>query len=536
MKGLLQRVVQRLLDYDMSLEAIFKTLTSIIIVRTVIEKLLSQRHVLLFDPTDFYRSLVGDLHMYFSWVVIFLSMSIPVALFMRIRYRDALKLTLVGFCITIFVPFIDYAATWGKGDEIHYFYNFDTLFYNYVQVFNPFAAAKGLTLGVRLEIVTLFAGSFLFAWQGLRRSFVRSLLLALTLYTIVYVYAYLIPIHELFGITSFSEWVRQTTTEIGPSQAIFFSYLGPFILCLILIALVLRRRLEGMERVVSMLVYPSRLLFYLWILVFGFLYAAQQTGTLPRIFNQPDLYKLLCAACSIAFFFVYAKVVNDIHDLSIDRVSNKDRLLVKGTMTPEEANGLATILLVISGVLAVPVEQDFFYLWCFVCGLSYVYSAPPFRLRRFWPVAHVILAMIGSGIFMAGACIVHPDDFNWLLSRMDILACMFLAFFILCQIKDLKDIEGDRAANLFNLFGRVRFPRATALLFFGGFLVAVFFPAVHVGIGTAAIVIGDVVCACAALWVALRARQQARLDRLFIVALVFLVYLTGNWLTPLWLG
>ncbi|HRR42589.1 MAG TPA: hypothetical protein P5244_15260, partial [Syntrophales bacterium] len=83
----------------MPIEAIFKTLTAVIIVRTVIEKILSTGHRVLYDPQRFYVGIVGDLHMYFSWICIFLMMSVPVAAFLGVRCRDALKLTLLGFCV-----------------------------------------------------------------------------------------------------------------------------------------------------------------------------------------------------------------------------------------------------------------------------------------------------------------------------------------------------------------------------------------------------------------------------------------------------
>ena len=185
---------------EMSLGAMFATLSAIIIVRTYLEKLLSEGHRMLFSSSDFYACIVGDLHMYFSWICIFLSMSIPLAVFLGIRCRDAMKLTLIGFCITVFVPPADYAATWGKGDEIRYFRSFDTFLYNYINLFNPFASMKSVTAGVRLEVLTLFFGSFLVSLSGFRRGIVRSALLAFSLYSVVYVYGYILPIHKLLGM------------------------------------------------------------------------------------------------------------------------------------------------------------------------------------------------------------------------------------------------------------------------------------------------------------------------------------------------
>jgi hypothetical protein len=73
MREALSRAIQRVVGQEMPLEAIFKTLTAVIVIRTVIEKLLSKGHTLLYDPVKPLRRAVGDLQRYFSWVVIFLS-------------------------------------------------------------------------------------------------------------------------------------------------------------------------------------------------------------------------------------------------------------------------------------------------------------------------------------------------------------------------------------------------------------------------------------------------------------------------------
>jgi 4-hydroxybenzoate polyprenyltransferase len=280
--------------------------------------------------------------------------------------------------------------------------------------------------------------------------------------------------------------------------------------------------------------YPSRLLFYLWLLCFGFLHTAQQAGTLPRTFNQAELLKLLCAVCSITLLFVYAKIINDIHDLDIDRISNSRRPLVVGVISDGEARGIATVLLTLSVVLAIPVERDFFYLWLFIWGLSYLYSTPPFRLRRFWPVGHAALALVGCGVFMAGSCIARPNDFYTVWARKDILAYLFFAFFFLCQIKDLKDIEGDREGGVDNLFARVVHPRVLALIFYGGFLALASVLVTSIGVGVAATIAGTLVCAVVAIIMTLRTRQLAGLDRLFALSLIFIMYLSGTWLYLAW--
>ncbi|MBU0970168.1 MAG: UbiA family prenyltransferase [Proteobacteria bacterium] len=276
--------------------------------------------------------------------------------------------------------------------------------------------------------------------------------------------------------------------------------------------------------------YPSRLLFYLWLLLFGFLHTAQQAGPLSRFFALEELLQLAFAVCSITLLFAYAKIINDIHDLTIDRISNNKRPLVKGVISEDGARKLASILLILSAVLAIPVGISFFFLFFLIWGLSYLYSAPPMRLRRFWPVGSVTLALIGGGVFIAGTCIFRPNGFATVWVDKEIIGYLLAAFFVLCQIKDLKDIEGDRAAGVVNLFGRVSYPRMLALILYGCFLGMAFLLATRVGVEMGATVAGIVVCAATALFMAVRTRELAGLDRLFVLSFLFLMYLSGAWL------
>jgi 4-hydroxybenzoate polyprenyltransferase len=289
-------------------------------------------------------------------------------------------------------------------------------------------------------------------------------------------------------------------------------------------------RAKGAGRLIREFLYPSRLLFYLWLLLFGFLHTAQQAGSLSRIFALAELLKLACAACSITLLFVYAKIINDIHDLVIDRISNRRRPLVEGVISEGRARKLATILLVLSAVLAIPLGISFFSLLFLIWGLSYLYSAPPMRLRRFWPVGSVTLALIGGGVFIAGTCISRPNGFGSIREDKEIIGYLLTAFFFLCQIKDMKDIEGDRAAGVGNLFGRVSHPRMLALVLYGCFLGMAFLLAIRVGVGMGATVAGTLACAAAALFMTVRTRELAGLDRLFVLSFLFLLYLSGAWL------
>jgi 4-hydroxybenzoate polyprenyltransferase len=148
-------------------------------------------------------------------------------------------------------------------------------------------------------------------------------------------------------------------------------------------------------------------------------------------------------------------------------------------------------------------------------------------------MGHVALALIGTAVFMGGACIARPNDFYATLGNKEIIIYIFLAFFFLCHLKDLKDLEGDRAGGVFNLFNHVTFPRSLALLFFGAFLVQVCFIALVAGVGLAPVLAAAIVCAGIAARYTFLAGEIARLDRLLVLSFLFLLYVSGAWLVHL---
>ncbi len=289
-------------------------------------------------------------------------------------------------------------------------------------------------------------------------------------------------------------------------------------------------RAKGAGRLIAEFLYPSRLLFYLWLLLFGFFNTARQAGMPMLPGSWAELLKLGCAASSITLLFAYAKIINDIHDLAIDRISNSRRPLVEGVISEGRARRLATILLTLSAVLAIPVGSSFFSIWFLIWGLSYLYSAPPMRVRRFWPVGSVTLALIGGCVFIAGTCISRPNGFGSAREDKEIIGYLLTAFFFLCQIKDLKDIEGDSAAGVGNIFAHVSHPRVLALILYGCFLGMAFLLAIRVGVGMGTTVAGTLACAAAALFMIMRTQKLAGLDRLFVLSFLFLMYLSGAWL------
>lgn len=190
----------------------------------------------------------------------------------------------------------------------------------------------------------------------------------------------------------------------------------------------------------------SRLLHYLGMLLFG----AVLSGTMQGIVTDPrwimaSLPMLLLMAIATIAASVFASVRNDIADLAIDRISNPDRPIVQALVSPQQAQGIATVLLVSGLVLAAALG-----IWPFLVllGATIVYEAysrPPLRLKRVPVLAKLLIGLNSALLALAGFAIAGSPvaAFPWPWA-VYLVVCVGLA----ANFVDFKDVAGDRAAGI----------------------------------------------------------------------------------------
>ncbi|MFH1539870.1 MAG: UbiA family prenyltransferase [bacterium] len=175
----------------------------------------------------------------------------------------------------------------------------------------------------------------------------------------------------------------------------------------------------------------------------GIAVAAGETGAK---WNAAAALISVAAACLLN---AASNTLNQLCDVDIDRINKPHRPLPSGRVAPREATGLAILLFAAALRLAWAVNLQFFALCVAAAIMTFAYSAPPLRLRRFPVAADIIIAVPrGMLLFAAGwsaaASLDHP--LPWTIGGL-------LAFFILgaMSAKDFADIEGDRAGGIITL-------------------------------------------------------------------------------------
>ena len=167
---------------------------------------------------------------------------------------------------------------------------------------------------------------------------------------------------------------------------------------------------------------------------------------------------------------VFSNALNQIHDIEIDRINKPDRPLPAARMSAVQARLAAVLCLAGALGAAALVSPRLVAVFAAAALCTWLYSAPPARLKRHWLPAHLVMAVArGLLIPVAGWAAVAPLD------RPDPWAAgavLGLFVFGAAGTKDFDDVPGDRAHGIATL--PVAFGPAAAARIIAPFLVAPF--------------------------------------------------------------
>jgi 4-hydroxybenzoate polyprenyltransferase len=417
-----------------------------------------------------------ELYLYYHHAFFFLASLaagiLMLSLWARTDARRTARVVAAGYFMIIVPPLIDRLAF---HRTVPYEYARPDEFLRNVLAY--FRNAPGTGIGILIEITAILFFSFIYILIK-TRSPGRAIGGALTLYLLV----------AFIGTPRlFLPLPRMNNPEVYNARHIlYFSvYLLAF-LGLSLVALFLYARSLLRAAVRDMLSFRSA---HFLIMVSTGLYFNSRI----RLYPFPGGLYAFVALLIMLFLWTITVLLNNAHDLSIDRIANPGRPLALGWATPAGYLGLgytlAVLALFTSGVLG---AKDFLITAAFLLS-AYPYSVPPFRLR----LRLGSNLIIGWGSFLAFYLGYHawttikefPLEPKPVLVSIIILSALSLGSFT----KDGKDYEGDLASGVrtvFTVYGPEKGGRIasvglflsllTPLLLLHGLADIVFFPVVAV--------------------------------------------------------
>lgn len=212
----------------------------------------------------------------------------------------------------------------------------------------------------------------------------------------------------------------------------------------------------------------SRTLQILALLIFG-LYLAHVSVLKLNLF---DFILIITAGLSLTCYWGWAVLNNDVADEKADAIDSPDRPLPSGLINREEAKSLSTIFLIAAYISALAVGYAFFIALFIRSCLAYIYSNPPFNLKRIPLLSTFVLGLAALTTVVGSYLLVSSNSiYNFPISAALLIVIAFALGF---TAKDIKDYKGDEATGVKTLpviFGLERGKKIIGMFSFLCFLL-----------------------------------------------------------------
>lgn len=391
--------------------------------------------------TYFYHYPVFYFNVYF-FVAIILSVG------KAYKYKDALKLSLFFAFWVILAPFFDLFL--GGHFDINYIMSVKEFPFYFINSLNPFIKAPGITTGIRIESALAIIALFIVLTYK-NRKILTNILLILIFYTfLLLIGGTLQALYcELFGYT-FNGGFNSPGLIFYPALR-----MGVFLFIILVIEIILGLFISSPKRFRKYvtLVRWERILFYLSVVTMGFLIGFKTMAFgYPLMFRNPTDYLAIISLIGHTFFgFLFGLTINDYYDKKGDLLAGQKTPLTMRIIRKQEVPYLALFFFLSSIIFAFSISYYTFLIALSALTLSYIYSAPPFRLKKYWPLSIFTITtiafletVVGASVFARYAAInILPKE-------------VFYVFFLILPLafgtKDLKDYTGDKETGVFTIF------------------------------------------------------------------------------------
>jgi len=223
-----------------------------------------------------------------------------------------------------------------------------------------------------------------------------------------------------------------------PPGVVDIVILAGLALCILLPLVLVPRRFSGILKLLR----PLRLIHYAGFAAGGAVMGAA-VGEAAL-----DPYFLFYVSISALAAFQGAVFLNDIFDAEIDRLAGKQTPFSRGLLGRRDSYILAASLSVFSLILALRCGLASFLALLAAHVISLLYSTPPLRLKRLYPLNVFLLALAGLAV-MASGFASHAPVVLFPLRMLILVVVTLTATF---GTKDMADVEGDRRRGIRTLF------------------------------------------------------------------------------------
>ncbi len=377
----------------------------------------------------------------------------------------ALRVMVLIFPVVMITPLIDLALSKGVGFCIGYVQSGGkSLGWLFTHFLLPHQQMCGMTPGLRIQVIggMLIVGIIIFATS---KSWWRAIIGGAMSYIISFIGGAFPIIINILTRTSANPTFEASTVNSLIATAHYPTSTLPFIPDLVTMTSFLLARVQLIGLIIGAGIiwfYASRHTWRGWwlgslkkIAVIGMPMIMLLFGAVVGLGGIPESYHLIWPDWTamillfLALFFASWNVgaINDIEDVSIDRISNPDRPMIRYGLTVVEMKTIQHISLFFALCCAFLVNYNVLFCIVIFIGAYTFHSSKLLHMKRFWLTSSFCIVLAGCSAFLAGMFALSPEQTvgHFPLAILGMIALILFPYSI---IKDVPDIAGDKTQSL----------------------------------------------------------------------------------------
>ncbi len=376
--SLFQRIIVFLEDSDCSWFCFFLTFVFAISLRNFLEIFSAQT-----------KAITPEAILHYSFFYLSLALTVVLLSFFitREKINKIARVVFPCFIVVVLVPLFDLLLSGGRGHNIVYLSpeNSGNLLVKFFTFLSGWGGA-GISPGMRLEIVLVLV--FFLAYFYLKtRKFLRSLLGIFVIYSLFFLYNTSPVI--LSSFFSFLD-IKYLNTNFLFLQAYLLSI---FVITSILAFLYRGKFLKDFLKNIK----PFKLLFFEFIFALGIIYGLWES---KFVLNSANFFGFFLAPVGIALAWFFVAIRDD----------PPRKLFGLGTKKHFYLN-LSWVFLLSSILYGWAVSFEVCFLILVFAGNFFLYSAPPFQIKKIPILAEIIVSLNALILFMTGFIFITAGSF-----------------------------------------------------------------------------------------------------------------------------
>ena len=440
----------RVFSYLLSLEKAFGNtgafivgFTCVVFIRSILEGLLEYEHLLGIRAVPAVSQAMLFLHFPVFYAAVFLLILIIITRLTGYGIRPVSNIMLRWWPLLLLPPVFDWIISSGKGYHLGYIFKSRDIIHALWKFWLPVSLdIEGVTPGMRLEISIACIGVGLYialrrnVWRGIAgffATFVSLLLLGSIPALIVSA-----------GLDG--NWI--TAGGFGNLQSHRFAII--YGIATGIFGLILLYRYDTVFTNAWFRCFRwLRSCMYILLPALGFwaLYWVFKPWLDYVLLKPGDWISVIGIILSQVFSFQSAALFNDMADEPWDRSNNRNRLFLTYGIRRSRVKALAWVLFGFGVFFALCVQYAVFLIVLVQHFIAWVYSFPPWRLKKIPGVSTLLISTAAVLSFIAGGAVIGRE---WVFAIMPqgLSLALLVSFFLGFGFKDMADKDDDKRAGV----------------------------------------------------------------------------------------